>query len=394
MSTIEQIISKVGRGGALPLLVLAVGLVVALEGFGIARAGLHLIGYQQYWARLSQSAEPKARDFEGALEAIEAAGAIRSKNPAYPDDQAVVLLEHALRGGEPLPGGDDDVAKGIEALERSLALAPARAGTWTRLAIARYLRDGYTDEFADALGMSYLLGLYEPPLLQARLELSFFAWDDLSEDLRSAAEDQIEQLWRSRTGQRSIAELFVRSGHEARFALMRGIPQDERTLRYFFGQIRRFKKEREEAGLEVIPPEVYLPADDAEEPNAAPVEDGGEPAESGPEAASPVPVGGDAAADVELPLTESTPAGDDAVEASDAEGTPAAVEATVDLAALAVVEGTEAGNVPDTDENLGAEVIGAEEAGPDTPYRPRPKPSLSDGIAPNADQERSRALFD
>lgn len=84
----------------------------------------------------------------------------------------------------------------IDDLERGLALAPANAFAWTRLALGRMLRDGATPDMIPPLRMSFLTAPYDPRLTNARLRLGLLAWPHLSRTERSQMVEQMKYSWR------------------------------------------------------------------------------------------------------------------------------------------------------------------------------------------------------
>lgn len=84
----------------------------------------------------------------------------------------------------------------IADLENGLALAPANAFAWTRLALGLMLRDGITPNIVPPLRMSFVAAPYDPRLTNARLRLGLLAWPHLSRDERRQMVEQMKFSWR------------------------------------------------------------------------------------------------------------------------------------------------------------------------------------------------------
>lgn len=94
-------------------------------------------------------------------------------------------------------GGDRErIRQASDALEISLALAPANPHGWTRRAYAEYLLNGASEITASALVMSVLTARYEPDLMFVRLELCLLSWPHFSAGDREIVLDQMRLAWR------------------------------------------------------------------------------------------------------------------------------------------------------------------------------------------------------
>ncbi len=111
-------------------------------------------------------------------------------------------------------GGQDRerLEAAIASLREGLALAPASAHAWTRLAYAELIADGPSPAVAGALGMSLRAAPFEPGLLLVRLELCLLAWPYLTTPTRELVGDQIRLAWRG--AKERLVELARHSGGE------------------------------------------------------------------------------------------------------------------------------------------------------------------------------------
>jgi len=74
---------------------------------------------------------------------------------------------------------------------RSIELAPTAAYSWLRLAQAHVERDGAAADIAPFLRMSYAMARYDPRIVLTRLDIALLFWNDLPDDLKRDADDQI-----------------------------------------------------------------------------------------------------------------------------------------------------------------------------------------------------------
>jgi hypothetical protein len=154
-------------------------------------------------------------------------------------DLALLKLVQIRPGDALAPEGVQLLMESLAVQEASLARAPANTDGWARLAYARYRLSGLDEASRDALAMSILTGRLERAPMVFRVQLILREWEALDPEMQALGSVQIRQLCRyGRHALDALVEVYLASGQAGREVLLgvlAGSPEDharfERRLR-------------------------------------------------------------------------------------------------------------------------------------------------------------------
>jgi hypothetical protein len=107
-------------------------------------------------------------------------------------DIGYLQMKASLELGPLTEDGKADLDASIIAQHKSLSLEPGNAFVWTRLAQDLIVRDGPTSEnLSQILETAVDFSPYDSRLVMARVDIALLAWDQLSDETRSAMNTQI-----------------------------------------------------------------------------------------------------------------------------------------------------------------------------------------------------------
>ncbi|MBC7077766.1 MAG: hypothetical protein H5T92_05600, partial [Synergistales bacterium] len=143
-----------------------------------------------------------------------------------------------LRIQDGLDASDSDAASAaaVQYLRQAASHAPNRAFTWSLLAHSAAQAGGLDDTFLRYFRLSVLTGRFEASSILLRSSIALSHWDDLPDEVRAYARQDLRRLWADRHLLNELIRFYLSRNYQEREIILQE-SFDSDVDRRFFKQV-------------------------------------------------------------------------------------------------------------------------------------------------------------